>query len=124
MSALIKLGCVYRPKAPKSHCHVIVSPPPQDQGPVLVVNWTTLDEDCIADACVLGKGDRPKIDHSSAVAYSRARLCQVEKTRFTLENGNLEELEPLSADVLRRIVEGGWKSKELRGEWKAMLPPI
>ena len=60
-----------------------------------------------------------------AQSPTRAHDCvRWKKNRFTLENGNLEELEPLSADVLRRIVEGGWKSKELRGEWKAMLPPI
>ena len=124
MAATIKLGQVYRPKAFQAHYHVVISNPPQKQGPVLVVNWTTFDDNCIDDACVLNAGDYPTIRHPSTIAYARAHLWRAEKIAFAVANGILDELEPVDAGVLKRIVEGGLKSKELRAEWKAMLPKL
>lgn len=54
----------------------------------------------------------------------RARLWQMEKIVIAIENGLLRELEWLNPAVLKRIVEGGIKSPELRAEWKALLPRL
>ena len=124
MPFALRLGQVFRPKAFQAHVHVIVSTPPASGGSVLVVNWTTLDDECIDDAGILNTGEHPAIRHPSAMAYSRAHLWQAEKIRVAVANGLLEELEPLNPALLNRIVEGGIKSPELRPEWKAMLPKL
>lgn len=119
----LQLGQVFRPRAIQAHVHLIISKP-SVLGPVLVTNWTTLDEDCTDDACILNPGDHPAISHPSAIAYSRARLWQAQKIIMAIENGLLIELEPLAPAVLRRVIDGGGQSPELRPEWKAMLPKL
>ena len=124
MSFSLRLGQVFRPKAIQAHVHLILSSPSTPSSAVLVVNWTTLDEDCIDDACVLYPGDHSVIRHPSAIAYSRARLWQAEKIMIAVKNGLLDELESLTPAVLKRVVEGGIVSPELRPEWKAILPKL
>ena len=87
-----------------------------------MVNWTTLDEECVDDECRLQPGDHPLVCHESSMAYSRAHLWREERILFALENGALEAFEPLSDAVLKRVVDAARASRELRAEWKAVLP--
>ena len=124
MPPLVKPGMVLLPRAGGSHPHVVLSElfGPEEQ--VLVVNWTTLDSQCIDDACVLQAGDPPMIRHLSAMAFSRAHLWRKEKIQFAIANDSLAELAPLAQSILQRVIEGGRRSPELRKEWKSVLPKI
>jgi hypothetical protein len=122
MAFQVKPGQVFRPKAFQAHAHVLLSPP-NERGLVLAVNWTTFKEECVDEACFLDPGDHPALRHRSTIAYSRAHLWQVEKIVAAVANGVLEELEPLSPATLTRLIAGARQSKELRREWKRMLPP-
>jgi hypothetical protein len=124
MPAQIKRGTVILPRAGGSHPHVILSDPFGVERHVLVVNWTTLDEECIDDACVLQAGDHAAISHPSSMAYSRAHLWREEKILFAVANGSVTDLAPVSAPVFKRMIEGAQQSRELRPEWKAVLPKI
>ena len=109
------------PRAPGSHVHVVLTDPVGVAGQVLVVNWTTLDEECADDACILRPGDHPAIRHESSMACSRAHLWRADKIAFALANGILNEPASLSPAVLQRVTDGGHRSPELRPEWKALL---
>ena len=124
MPPLVKPGMVLLPRAGGSHPHVVLSEPFGPEEQVLVVNWTTLDSERIDDACVLQAGDHPMIRHPSAMAYSRAHLWRTEKILFAIANDAVAELAPVPQPVLKRIVEGGRQSPELRKEWKVVLPTL
>ena len=113
---------VLLPRALGAHSHVILSEPFDSAGHVLIVNWTTLDEECIDEACVLQPGDHPALQHASTMAYSRAHLWREDKIVFAIANGSLARLAPVSQAVLKRMIAGGRQSPELRAEWKAVLP--
>ncbi len=124
MPSQAKPGVVVLPCAFGSHPHVVLSEPFGPAGQVLIVNWTTLDEECIDEACMLHCGDHPAIQHTSTMAYSRAHLWREERILFALANDSLRELAPVALTVLKRMVEGGRESPELRPEWKAVLPKL
>ena len=112
-------GQVFRPRALQSHVHLVISAVTPD-GRILTVNWTTLDDECIDDACILHPGDHPAIRHDSTVAYSFAELRDAEKFIRAADAGLLEFLPPLQPAVFRRILEGA--NKSLRENWKNLLP--
>ena len=124
MKPAVKPGMVLLPRAFGSHPHVVLSEPFGSDAQVLVVNWTTLDEECVDGACLLQGGEHPALRHPSTMAYSRAHLWRKEKILFAMANGAVAELAPVSLPLLRRMVEGGRQSPELRHEWKAVLPKI
>jgi len=105
-----------------AHVHVVLSEPSGATREILVVNWTTLDEDCVDDACVLQPGEHPAVHRASSMAYSRAHLWRADQVVFALQNGVLEELNAVSPEVLRRMTSGALTSPELRSEWKKLLP--
>ncbi len=119
----IQPGDVFRPRALGSHVHIVVSAVTA-QGKVLTVNWTSLDKECLDDACVLQPGDHPHIRHASAVAYSRRELRDAGKLRQAIAAGLLEVLPRLSPEVFQRVVAGAHRSKELGRDFKSLLPPL
>lgn len=104
-----------------SHPHVVLSEPFGNQRQILIVNWTTLDDECIDDACVLNADDHPAIKHTSTMAYSFAHLWREERILFAVANGSLVELPSVAQPVLKPIIDGAKHSPELRPEWKSVL---
>lgn len=123
MAGVVQPGMVLRPSAAGAHIHVVLSHPFGEDRHALVVNWTTLDDACVDEACVLQSGDHPTIHHASTLAFSRAHLWREDKILFALANGSLQELPPASPALLARMAQGARSSPELRKEWKALLPP-
>ncbi len=124
MGALVRPGMVLRPRAVGAHVHLVMSEPFGPEHRVVVVNWTTLDEQCIDDACLLEPGDHPAIRHTSSVAYLRAQLWRVARICYAIENGLLAELEPLAPPVCKRIIAGAWASPEFQRRWTRLLPSV
>lgn len=118
----LRPGTVFRPRAVGSHTHIVVTAV-TPQGKVLTVNWTTLDDECVDDACILGCGDHPAITHPSTVAYSRRELRDAAKLRLAFAAGLLELLPPLPPAVLNRVLSGARHSPELGADFKSLLPP-
>ena len=119
----IQPGDVFRPRAVGSHTHIIISAV-TPEGKVLTVNWTTLDAECLDDACILRANEHEDIRHDSSIAYSRAELRSAAKMNSALAAGLLEQRPRLSPEILRRVVQGGLDSRELRADWKALLPKL
>ena len=114
-------GTVLRPAAIGAHAFVVLgvaASAPQ----TLVVAWTTLDEECPDDECVLQPGDHVEIIRPSALALSRARLWESAKLRQAVAAGLFRVAEPLSHGVFQKLVQNAAKSVNLRREWKNLLP--
>lgn len=114
-------GTVLRPKTLGAHAFVILGRT-SDERQVLAAAWTSLDEECPDDDCLLDSSDHPEISHPSALALSRARLWEVEKLLQAVESGLIKVTVSLGSDGLKRIVSDARKSRNLRREWKTLLP--
>ena len=114
-------GTVLRPAALGAHAFVVLGVA-ASHPKTLVVAWTTLDEECPDDECVLHPGDHSEITHPSALALSRARLWESGKLRQAVAAGLFRVAEPLRPEVFQRLVENAAKSVNLRREWKILLP--
>ncbi len=109
------------PQADLAHPWVVLSTPKPNNPRVLVVNWTTLRESCIDDACFLDEGDHPLIGHRSTMAYSRAKIWDATKIAFAMDQGALVPVAPVSASLLARIIAGAQRSRELSTEYRSYL---
>lgn len=116
-------GTVLRPAALGAHVFVVLGVAASDPK-TLVVAWTTLDEECPDDECVLRPGDHSEITHPSALALSRARVWDSAKLRQAVAAGLFRIAEPLRPGVFQRLVENAAKSANLRREWKVLLPKL
>src|ERR1035438_4791152 len=94
MPTRIKPGTVILPRAGGSHPHVVLSEPFGVEKFVLVVNWATLDAECIDDACVLQPGDHAVVSHPSSMAYSWAHLWRGGEKIFLFFYGCLNPTAP------------------------------
>ena len=118
----IQPGFVFRVKALRAHPWVVLSAPTLDNPKFVAANWSTLDDTCIDDACILNRADHPLITRPSTMIFSRARLWDSDRLSSGIDQQALEVLPQVSAIVLKRIIDGARKSPELRQEWKDLLP--
>lgn len=121
MAMAIHPGFTFRPKAVGAHPWVVLSPPKNGAVSVLVVNWTTFRNTCVDDVCFLDVGDHKLIEHRSTIAYSRAKIWDSAKIAFAIEQSALNVLDPVSPNLLARIIAGAKISRELSAEYKAYL---
>ncbi|MEN9974788.1 MAG: hypothetical protein RLZZ282_794 [Verrucomicrobiota bacterium] len=59
--------CMEHPR----HIHVPLFDPSLDSDEMLLVNFTTLREGCVDDACTLTPDDYDELTHATTVVYSR-----------------------------------------------------
>lgn len=76
------------------------------------------------DACLLGKGDHPFIEHDSFVDYRFTRLEQAEVVQKRVRDGVFIEKDACSPDTLRKIIQGALKSRRIDREFKQILEAI
>ena len=118
---MINPGFTFIPKADRAHPWVVLSAPKNNNPLVLVVNWTTLRDSCIDDICLLDVGDHALIEHRSTVAYSRAKIWDSTKIAFSVAQGVLTPVDPVSPTLLARIIAGARMTHELSDEFLALL---
>ncbi len=63
---MIGLGTTLRCNLPPRHIWVVLSDPLQTDDQILLVNMTTLADDCIDDSCILTPADYPLLTHETA----------------------------------------------------------
>lgn len=114
-------GTVLRPKAVSAHAFVVLGNSP-DQLQILTAAWTSLDDECPDDECLLGPDDQAEISHPSALALSRARLWDAAKLRQAIVADLIQLRAPLGPGPLKRILLDALQSRNLRREWKTLLP--
>jgi hypothetical protein len=108
------------------HPWIVISESGHSSGLILCVNLTTLDEECPDDECILHKADYEWIEdeHSTAVAFSRAKLWEESKFIEAIRRGILKAGRPKSIPeaCLKKILTAARMSKQLGHKKKELLP--
>jgi hypothetical protein len=119
---MIGLGTTLRCNLPPRHIYVVLSDPAQTGGSILLVNLTTLDDDCVDDACILGAEDyRPFLTHATTVAYSRAQAGTAARLQALVEGGHFRLIAPIPPPTLAKILKGAHQSRELSDRQKQLV---
>ena len=92
---------------------------PDIEDRVLVVNITDINNPAGIDtSCVLDVGDHPKITKKSVVYYKEAKDMIASAILKQLQTKDLEQIEDLSKQTLRKMQDGAKKSIFLQTKLK------
>jgi hypothetical protein len=90
-----------------------------------LANLTTLDEDCVDDACILEPSDFvPFLTQATTVAYSRAKTGALARLQELVDYGQFHPIRPIPTATLAKILQGGHKSRELSACQKQLIAPV
>ena len=107
------------------HPYFIISDPAKNDGKVLCVNLTTVDEDCIDDECILNENDYAWIEvgHPTSVAFSKAVVWDSALIDQCLQDGKLIAANPpiVSATTVAKVAGIAKNSRELSPAMRAMV---
>ena len=118
---MITLGTTLRCNLPPRHIWVVLSDPQGTGGDILMVNMTSLTEECVDDLCVLGPEDFDLLTHATTIAYSRHRAGPVAGLQGLIDNGSFSVVKAVPRAVLQRILAGARQSPQLPAAKKALL---
>lgn len=118
---MIALGTTLRCNLPPRHIWVVLSDPQRAGGDILMVNMTTLTEDCVDDLCILGPADFQLLTHRTTVAYSRYRTGPVTGLQTLIDNGSFTVITPIPAATLQKILDGAQRSPQIPASKKSLL---
>ena len=121
---MIRLGTTLRCNLPPRHVWIVLSDPAQTGGRILLANLTTLTEDCVDDACILGPADYPLLTHATTVAYSRAQTGTAAVLQELVDDGDFRLITPIPATTLAKIVKAARRTRELSDSQKQLLAPV
>lgn len=110
---MITLGTTLRCNLPPRHIWVVLSNPARTSDEILLVNFTTLTDDTLDDACILQCTDFPLLSQATAVAYSRAQVGTVAKLDALVQAGTFSVITPVSTPTLEKILAGARVTPEL-----------
>lgn len=109
----------------EGHVWIILSDPSKNDGQVLLVNLTTLDDDCPDDECILDETHYAwiKPNHPTAVAFSRFRIWNVARlsAAIGLKLVNAAHPKSLPGGTISKIIAAAKVSRELSRKAKGML---
>ena len=119
-----ELGSTYRCNLAPRHIWVIISDPAKNEDRFVFVNFTTLTDNCVDDACILQNEDYPPfLTQPTTVAYSRHQIGDVKSMEMLLAVGKFHSMPNVAPQTLQKIVNGAHKTPELPRSAKSMLPP-
>ncbi len=90
-------------------------------GEILLVNLTSLTDECVDDTCILEPADFLLLTHRTTVAYSRSQIGSAPKLGLLIEQGIFTEVTPVPPATLQKILEGAQVSRELSADKKRLV---
>jgi len=102
------------------HLFAVISDPQRCPSPVVLVPFTT-HEFYKEESCVLYAGDHPRIHHGTCVDYRGAKLLDVQQIVDAITAGRARQVEPLTDEVLAKVLLGAAESRFLPGECDQIL---
>lgn len=88
-----------------THLWIVLSDPAKDPERVIIVNVTRW-RDAQDQACVLEEDDHPWLTRRSCVNYRDAKVVSLQHLQSILSGDQIEQRDPLSEDLLRRVLNG------------------
>jgi len=102
-----KLGDTFFLANPKieRHLYIIISDPAQDSNRIVTANFTSwrADKD---QSCIVEASEHRFLTHRSCVDYRRDKLITLADYERCLHSGDLVPHDPVSGDLLKRILDG------------------
>jgi len=114
----------FRCMEPPRHIYVPLFDAQKTDDEMLLLNFTTLRENCVDDACILKPDDYPELSHATTVAYSRAMMGGKSAFLRAVKAGHFIRLDDLPTATLQRIIAGAHQSDELSALKKRVLPSL
>lgn len=118
---MIALGTTLRCNLPPRHIWVVLSDPQRTGGDILMVNMTTLTENCVDDLCSLGPEDFDLLTHTTTVAYSRHRAGPVTALHRLIDEGSFAVVKPVAPATLQKILDGARRTGQIPAARKVLL---
>ena len=118
---MITLGTTLRCNLPPRHIWVVLSDPRRTGGDILMVNMTSLTEDCVDDRCVLGPEHFDLLTHTTTVAYSRHRAGPASALQDLIDEGSFSVVQSVPPATLQRILDGARQTDQIPTAKKALL---
>ena len=120
MTATLKAGDSFRFSDGRDGGHLwfVISSGQLD--PVVVVSVTTWRADKDQN-CVLEVGDHPFLKHKSCIAYDLAKSVSQEKLRLWIERSELQFHDPVSPEILFRLLDGAAASRRIPIKCRSVL---
>lgn len=115
------LGTTLRCNCPPRHIWVVLSDPNRTGGEILLVNLTSLTDDCVDDACILEPEDFVLLTTRTTVAYSRSQVGRSQLLDALIANRQFTQVTAVPQATLQRMLQGGNCSPELSSAKKALL---
>ena len=110
----MNMGDSFLMPTPPNNYNLFVAICPLQNGNILCVNVTTQHPNSDT-SCILQNGDHNFITHDSVIDYKHAR--EINPT----SNPHAIQKNPFSANVLKKIQDGGVASKRLKNKYKKEL---
>lgn len=95
------------------HLWVVISDPAADRERVVIVNLTSHDDLSKDSSCLLQVGDHPWVSHETCVRYKDARIVAELQLDALVKRKRLEPREPVSDELLTKILEGAERTEFL-----------
>jgi hypothetical protein len=115
------LGTTLRCNLPPRHIWIVLTDPTRTGGDILLVNLTSLTEDCVDDACILTPADYALLTHQTTVAYSRAQVGTAAKLDELVQSGEFTLTKPVPPATLQKLLQGARNTRELSAANKRLI---
>ena len=115
------LGTTLRCNLPPRHIWIVLSDPARTGGDILLVNLTSLTEECADDACILAQADFVLLTHGTTVAYSRSQIGAIAKLDALIAQGVFTEVTSVPEATLQKILAGARITRELSADKKRLV---
>lgn len=117
----VQLGTTLRCNLPPRHIWIVLTNPERTGAEILLVNLTSLTDDCVDDVCVLTAADYTLLTHETTVAYSRSMVATAPRLEDLILNGKFTELPRVPEPTLQKILQGARDSRELSADKKRLI---
>lgn len=115
------LGTTLRCNLPPRHIWIVLTAPARTNGEILLVNLTSLTDDCVDDVCILEPNDFTLLTHQTTVAYSRSQVGTTAKLDELIEQNVFTAVTSVPPATLQKILQGARDSRELPADKKRLI---
>ena len=119
----MEIGDVYLPrnKAIDDHPRIVISDPELNPDQVVLVNITGFEGEYRDHLCVLEVGEHKWLKKKTCISYKDASVVKQADIDKLLKNGGLMLLDPVSDEVLGKILSGAEASDDLPNKCRRVL---
>ena len=119
----MEIGDVYLPsnKAIDDHPRIVISDPELNTDKVVLVNFTGFDGEYRDHSCVLEIGEHSWLKKRTCISYKDASVVKRADVDKLIKSGGLKLLDPVSDEVLRKILAGAEATDDLPNKCRRIL---